>query len=213
MSRAHVAVACALTGLVVVPFGVRGSQGVGAAGLILTGEVTVTSRADGGMTLVTVDLETAASPADAVLDHAFRIQHLRPTSLESVGRGRVVFTDGQLRVSTGARTLVFVPVGRSAPEVPLGETWEISMVAGVARFWGPALRRSQRDVAARLLGPDSCAVVEGSGPCGSCEVGGPGVSGCVIDCGDEFCEATCGDGYDACCNCWGFCGCCGHGIQ
>lgn len=216
MSRPHVAVASAVAVFVVLPFVARGSQSVRAAGLILTGEVTMASSADGRLALVTVDLDTAASPADAVIDHAFRIQHLRPASLEAVGRGRVVFKDGQLMVSTGLRTLVFVPLGRLAPEVPFRETREINTVAGITRFWGPALRMSERDIAARLLRPDcwaSLTTVEGSGSCGSCQVGGPGVPGCLIDCGDELCEPTCGDGHFACCNCSGFCGCCSNQIQ
>lgn len=153
MSRCRVGVASALTVLVVLPFVARGSQGVRVAGLILTGEVTVTSSADGRVALVTMDLDTAASPGDAVIDHAFRIQHLRPTSLESVGPGRIVFRDGQLMVSTGVGTLVFVPLGRLAPEVPFGETWETSTVAGITRLLGAGASNA----AARCGGADCSA--------------------------------------------------------
>lgn len=67
MSRSGKAAASALALFVVLPFVARGSQSGPVAGLVLTGELTVTSSADGRITLVAVDLDTTASPEDGLV--------------------------------------------------------------------------------------------------------------------------------------------------
>jgi hypothetical protein len=216
MSRSRPLLAVVVLVVLALPFAARGFQSSRRTTLVLAGHVTLSTSADGRITLVTVDLDTPAVPADGAIDQAFRIQHLRVASTESAGQGYVVFQDGGLRVSTSDVKVAFAPLRKSEAGVTSGETSEVHAVAGITRFWGPAVRIPHVDLAARLLRPDcsvSLARMEGVGSCESCAGGGAGVPACIIDCGDALCEPTCGEGYYACCNCSGFCGCCTDQIQ
>jgi hypothetical protein len=173
------------------------------------GEVHMVTSPDGMTTAISIDVGDTERPPDAVVDHAFRLQHRTARILTYDGRATISYGNHQLSLETDDHVGLVIAVegsvaSRSDPDVAY--SW--LTVTGLSHHWGSTIHGSHDDVAALLLAT-GCAADAGGPACDSCEAGGPGAEGCAIDCdGGSGCSASCSTGSFACCNCPARCWCC-----